>query len=232
MSPPSPHGGRRTSSTSSRRRTCASGSRQAGIVDGPVAVTPAGLERAKVVREALFALIDATIDGSRRPGARSRRERGRRRAAADAGAVRRRSRSAGRATSPPPSPRSPATASSCSAAPSGAQLLRRRALHPPVHRPLARRPAALVRDGRLRRPRQGRRLPRPPSRGPRLAVRAAPGDRDEPRHLDGRVRLPAARGARSAGPAAPAGDVARMAGRNRTCAPMPAPRRARPRSRR
>jgi predicted RNA-binding Zn ribbon-like protein len=36
---------------------------QAGIVDDPVAVTPAGLERAKAVREALFALVEATIDG-------------------------------------------------------------------------------------------------------------------------------------------------------------------------
>src|SRR3954452_13975199 len=36
---------------------------QAGIVDGPVAVTPAGLERAKVVREGRLALIEATIDG-------------------------------------------------------------------------------------------------------------------------------------------------------------------------
>ena len=41
--------------------------RQAGIVDGPVAVTPAGLERAKVVREALFALVEATIDGEPAP---------------------------------------------------------------------------------------------------------------------------------------------------------------------
>ena len=40
---------------------------QAGIVDGPVAVTPAGLERAKVVREALFALVEATIDGEPAP---------------------------------------------------------------------------------------------------------------------------------------------------------------------
>jgi predicted RNA-binding Zn ribbon-like protein len=36
---------------------------QAGIVDDPVAVTSAGLERAKAVREALFALVEATIDG-------------------------------------------------------------------------------------------------------------------------------------------------------------------------
>jgi predicted RNA-binding Zn ribbon-like protein len=36
---------------------------QAGIVGDPVAVTPAGLERAKAVREALFALVEATIDG-------------------------------------------------------------------------------------------------------------------------------------------------------------------------
>ncbi len=40
---------------------------QAGIVDSPVAVTPEGLERAKVVREALFALVEATIDGEASP---------------------------------------------------------------------------------------------------------------------------------------------------------------------
>jgi predicted RNA-binding Zn ribbon-like protein len=40
---------------------------QAGIVDDPVAVTPAGLERAKAVREALFALVEATIDGEPAP---------------------------------------------------------------------------------------------------------------------------------------------------------------------
>jgi predicted RNA-binding Zn ribbon-like protein len=40
---------------------------QAGIVDGPVAVTPAGLERAKEVREALFALVEAAIDGEPAP---------------------------------------------------------------------------------------------------------------------------------------------------------------------
>jgi predicted RNA-binding Zn ribbon-like protein len=40
---------------------------QAAIVDGPVAVTPAGLERAKRVREALFALVEATIDGEPAP---------------------------------------------------------------------------------------------------------------------------------------------------------------------
>jgi predicted RNA-binding Zn ribbon-like protein len=45
---------------------------QAGIVDGPVAVTPAGLERAKVVREALFALVEATIDGEAAPREASR----------------------------------------------------------------------------------------------------------------------------------------------------------------
>jgi predicted RNA-binding Zn ribbon-like protein len=40
---------------------------QAGIVDDPVAVTAAGLERAKVVREAVFALVEATIDGEPAP---------------------------------------------------------------------------------------------------------------------------------------------------------------------
>jgi predicted RNA-binding Zn ribbon-like protein len=40
---------------------------QAGIVDRPVAVTPAGLAHAKVVREALFALIAAAIDGEPAP---------------------------------------------------------------------------------------------------------------------------------------------------------------------
>ena len=40
---------------------------QAGIVDGEVAVTPDGLERAKAVREALFALVAATIDGEPAP---------------------------------------------------------------------------------------------------------------------------------------------------------------------
>lgn len=40
---------------------------QAGIVDGPVKVTPAGFERAKAVREALFALIAAAIDGEPAP---------------------------------------------------------------------------------------------------------------------------------------------------------------------
>jgi len=40
---------------------------QAGIVDGPVAVTLAGLERAKEVREALFALVETTIDGEPAP---------------------------------------------------------------------------------------------------------------------------------------------------------------------
>jgi predicted RNA-binding Zn ribbon-like protein len=40
---------------------------QAGIVDLPVAVTPAGLERAKAVREALFALVEATIEGEPAP---------------------------------------------------------------------------------------------------------------------------------------------------------------------
>jgi predicted RNA-binding Zn ribbon-like protein len=40
---------------------------QAGIVDDSVAVTPAGLERAKVVREALFALVEAAIDGEPAP---------------------------------------------------------------------------------------------------------------------------------------------------------------------
>jgi predicted RNA-binding Zn ribbon-like protein len=38
---------------------------QAGIVDGPVAVSAAGLERAKAVREALYALVAAAIE--RRP---------------------------------------------------------------------------------------------------------------------------------------------------------------------
>ena len=40
---------------------------EAGIVDSPVPVTPDGLERAKVVREALFALVAATIDGEPAP---------------------------------------------------------------------------------------------------------------------------------------------------------------------
>jgi predicted RNA-binding Zn ribbon-like protein len=40
---------------------------QAGIVDGPVRVTPAGFERAKAVREALFALVAAAIDGRPAP---------------------------------------------------------------------------------------------------------------------------------------------------------------------
>jgi predicted RNA-binding Zn ribbon-like protein len=40
---------------------------QAAIVDGRVAVTPAGLERAKAVREALFALVAAAIDGEPAP---------------------------------------------------------------------------------------------------------------------------------------------------------------------
>jgi predicted RNA-binding Zn ribbon-like protein len=40
---------------------------QAGIVDDPVAVTPGGLERAKAVREALFALVAAAIDGEPAP---------------------------------------------------------------------------------------------------------------------------------------------------------------------
>src|SRR4051812_50103045 len=45
---------------------------QAGIVDGPVAVTPAGLERAEVGREALFAPVEATIDGEAAPREASR----------------------------------------------------------------------------------------------------------------------------------------------------------------
>jgi predicted RNA-binding Zn ribbon-like protein len=40
---------------------------QAGLVDGEVAVTREGLERAKAVREALFALIAAAIDGQPSP---------------------------------------------------------------------------------------------------------------------------------------------------------------------
>ena len=40
---------------------------QAGIVDGPVAVTPAGLVDAKAVREALFAVIAAAIDDEAAP---------------------------------------------------------------------------------------------------------------------------------------------------------------------
>jgi predicted RNA-binding Zn ribbon-like protein len=40
---------------------------QAGLVDGPVSVTAAGLERARAVREALFALIAAAIDGRPAP---------------------------------------------------------------------------------------------------------------------------------------------------------------------
>ena len=40
---------------------------QAGIVDSRVVVTPTGLERAKAVREALFALVEATIDGEPAP---------------------------------------------------------------------------------------------------------------------------------------------------------------------
>jgi predicted RNA-binding Zn ribbon-like protein len=40
---------------------------RAGIVDGRVAVTQAGLERAKAVREALFALVAAAIDGEPAP---------------------------------------------------------------------------------------------------------------------------------------------------------------------
>ena len=40
---------------------------QAGIVDGPVAVTPARLVGAKAVREALFAVIAAAIDGEPAP---------------------------------------------------------------------------------------------------------------------------------------------------------------------
>jgi hypothetical protein len=77
---------------------------QAGIVDGPVAVTPAGLERAKVVREALFALVEATIDGESAP-------REPLRVVNEAAAA------------PPPTPAlqdaSPGPRSSCSAAPSG-----------------------------------------------------------------------------------------------------------------
>jgi predicted RNA-binding Zn ribbon-like protein len=40
---------------------------QAGIVDGRIAVTQADLKRAKAVREALFALVAATIDGEPAP---------------------------------------------------------------------------------------------------------------------------------------------------------------------
>ncbi|MEN3304150.1 MAG: hypothetical protein V7603_352 [Micromonosporaceae bacterium] len=38
--------------------------RQSGIVDGPLTVTPDQLDHAKAVREALFGLISALIDGS------------------------------------------------------------------------------------------------------------------------------------------------------------------------
>ena len=40
---------------------------RAGIVDGRVAVTQVGLERAQAVREALFALVAAAIDGQQAP---------------------------------------------------------------------------------------------------------------------------------------------------------------------
>jgi predicted RNA-binding Zn ribbon-like protein len=135
---------------------------QAGIVDDPVAVTSAGLERAKAVREALFALVEATIDGEPVP-------REALRAVNEAAAA------------PPPRPALrdaalrregdlDAVLSALARAalellggPEG-QVVRRRGLHAPVRRPLTRRQAALVRDGRLWRPREGGRLPRSPAR--------------------------------------------------------------------
>jgi predicted RNA-binding Zn ribbon-like protein len=40
---------------------------QAGVVDGPVQISAAGFARAKTVREALYALVAATIDGRPAP---------------------------------------------------------------------------------------------------------------------------------------------------------------------
>ena len=141
-----------------------------GLVDRPPRVSAAGLERAKTVREALFAIIAAAIDG-REP---------RRGALRTVNAA---------AAAPPPTARLAAEglhlegdldAVNLSDLPRGAgaarrsrsrprPLVRRRALHPPVRRPIARRAAAVVRDGGLRRPREGRRRPRPPPRLGRLS---------------------------------------------------------------
>ena len=178
---------------------------QAGIVDGRVEVTLAGLERAKALREALFALVaarDRRAAGSARGALR--RERGGRGPAADGWPQRRRPAPGGRPRRGPLRPRPHRARAARRPRAGSPQVVRRRALHAPVRRPLPRWPAALVRDGRLRRPREGRGLPRAAARA--LVGRAVEDDRPLPevsrRHgRAGSGSAPASRAAgRSASP--------------------------------
>ena len=150
---------------------------QAGIVDDPVEVTPAGLERAKAVREALFALVGRRSTGSRHHARRCAPSNAAAAAPPPTPALRDGAPQGGRPRRRPLRARPHGARAARWPRAGAGQVVRRRGLHAPVRRPLTRWPAALVRDGRLRRPREGGGLPRPPARG-RASRSGRRGDRD------------------------------------------------------